>query len=316
MYDVMNSGHNRPRRSTAGQATFQRPAVVTTVAELRRTVAAWRTQGERVALVPTMGALHEGHLSLVGIGHALCERVVVSIFVNPTQFAPSEDFDKYPRQPDADLDLLGSVGTDLAFIPAVREMYPRWPERLLTTVHVGALSDGLETRFRPGHFDGVATVVAKLLLQCLPDAAIFGEKDYQQLQVIRRMVADLDIPVDIVPGPTIRDAHGLALSSRNAYLSAEQSRIARRLNQVLFALARQFEQNPDSAHIGAWLDWGRQELADAGFDSVDYLELRDADSLASVTTLAKPARLLAATRLGGIRLIDNIAVPAQPAPPA
>ncbi|RUW84860.1 pantoate--beta-alanine ligase, partial [Mesorhizobium sp. M8A.F.Ca.ET.023.01.1.1] len=194
---------------------MSRPHVVDSVAELRARIRDWRRDGQRIALVPTMGALHDGHLSLIKIALERADRCVVSIFVNPTQFAPSEDLDKYPRQLARDLDMLTMAKADLAFTPDVNEMYPLG---FATKISVGGPSAGLETDFRPTFFDGVATVVAKLLLQAAPDLAIFGEKDYQQLCVVKQLCRDLDLPVEIIGAPTIRDAHGLAMSSRNAYL--------------------------------------------------------------------------------------------------
>ncbi|MCB1814210.1 MAG: pantoate--beta-alanine ligase, partial [Candidatus Competibacteraceae bacterium] len=224
--------------STAGKTI---PTLVTTVAELRQLVRDWRQAGDRIALVPTMGALHAGHLSLVELARRHCERVVTSIFVNPTQFGPQEDFSRYPRPLENDMAALGKVHCDLVFNPGLEQMYPDGPEGGLCSVQVRGLSDDLEGRFRPGHFDGVATVVTKLLLQCLPDVAMFGEKDYQQLLVVRRMVRDLMIPTEILAGPTIRDENGLALSSRNQYLDAEQYQIAIQLNKILRALAERLQ---------------------------------------------------------------------------
>src|SRR5829696_5171261 len=207
-------------------------AIAPTVESLRRATAGWRGAGERIALVPTMGALHEGHLALARLARDRADRVVVSIFVNPTQFAPGEDFSSYPRTVEEDRRRLGGLA-DLIFTPAIEEMYP---EGSATTVSVaGPAAAGLEDRFRPTHFQGVATVVAKLLIQAAPDAAVFGEKDYQQLKVIMRMTADLSLAVEIVPAPTVREPDGLALSSRNRYLSPEERRTA----PALFANLRQ-----------------------------------------------------------------------------
>src|ERR1700722_5312636 len=204
--------------------------VARSVGELRLHVAAWRAAGERVGLVPTMGALHAGHMALVAAARARCQRTVASIFVNPKQFGPREDFSTYPRPESDDLAKLTQAGADLAFIPAVEEIYP---EGFATTISVGGPSEGLCGAHRPGHFDGVATVVAKLLIQAAPDAAFFGEKDYQQLMVVRRMTQDLNLPVEIVGVPTVREADGLALSSRNVYLSAEERRLAPDLHRVM-----------------------------------------------------------------------------------
>src|SRR3954467_1539240 len=217
--------------------------IARTIADLRRQVAAWRGGGDRIGLVPTMGAIHAGHLAL---GHAAAEqneRVVTSLFVNPKQFGPSEDFSSYPRDEAADLAAFEGAGVDLVFMPAVEEMYP---PGFATNVRVAGVSEGLDGTFRPGHFEGVATVVCKLLLQCLPDAAYFGEKDYQQLMVVRRMARDLDIPVRIAGGPTVREPDGLALSSRNIYLSPEERQIAPSLHQVLNDMAAAIATAPDT----------------------------------------------------------------------
>jgi pantoate--beta-alanine ligase len=275
-----------------------------TVAALRAQVAAWRGAGERVALVPTMGALHEGHLSLVRLGRSQAGRVVASLFVNPTQFGPNEDFAAYPRNEAADARLLAEVGCDLLYAPAVEEMYP---QGFAAQVRVKGISELLDGAARPGHFDGVATVVTKLLLQCAPDIAIFGEKDFQQLQVIRRLVRDLDIPVEIVGGPTARGEDGLALSSRNAYLDAAQREVAVQLNQVLKAAVGRLRAGEPVAEVEAAAVGALQA---SGFDSVDYVAVRDPDTLAPLGPgpLAAPARILAAVRVGRARLIDNMAV--------
>lgn len=266
------------------------------VADLRKVVAAWRADGKAIGLVPTMGALHAGHLALVdATRRAGADRVVVSIFVNPTQFGPKEDFGKYPRQEARDLERLEEVGADLAYLPTVGEIYP---DGFATTVAPsGTIVADLEATFRPGHFAGVATVVAKLLIQVAPDIAAFGEKDYQQLLVIRRMARDLDIPCRILPVPTVRDDHGLALSSRNAYLTPEQLAVARRLNEVLSEIAR------GSMPVGE----GSAQLLQAGFDAVDYLSLRDAETL-DAPVEGRSRRVLAVARLGSVRLLDNMAV--------
>lgn len=272
------------------------------VAELRARVAAWRKDGLRVALVPTMGALHQGHLALVRRALELADRVVVSVFVNPIQFGPNEDFDAYPRTLDADRALLATVGASLAFAPSVAEMYP---EGFSTAVTVSGVSEGLCGGSRPGHFSGVATVVTKLLLQTLPDVACFGEKDYQQVQVIRRFVRDLDIPVEIVGVPTVREADGLARSSRNAYLTPEERAAAPNLHRTLQDTAAAIRAG---SAVDAALEAGKRALLAAGFAAVDYLELRAAEGLAPLAALDRPARLLVAARLGKTRLIDNIPV--------
>jgi pantoate--beta-alanine ligase len=278
--------------------------VVRTVAELRARIRAWRDKGERVGLVPTMGALHEGHLSLVRRARQDAERVVASIFVNPTQFAPGEDFEAYPRDEARDAELLASVGCGLLYAPDVAQMYP---QGFSTRVTVSGVSEPLEGAARPAHFAGVATVVTKLLLQALPDVAVFGEKDYQQLQVIRRLVRDLDIPVEIVGAPTMRAGDGLALSSRNAYLSDAERLVASRLNLVLARLAQALADGVDVAASEAQ---AVQALRQAGFDNVDYVEARGAEDLRRLGPgpVDGPARVLAAAWLGRTRLIDNMAV--------
>ena len=276
--------------------------VARSVAALRRRVGEWRAQGERIGLVPTMGALHAGHLALVAAAQAQCQRAVVSIFVNPKQFGPREDFSSYPRPIEDDLAKLAAAGADLAYIPAVDEMYP---DAFATTISLTGPAEPLEGSHRPGHFDGVATVVCKLLTQAAPDAAFFGEKDYQQLLVVRRMARDLDLPVEIVGVPTVREPDGLALSSRNFYLSPEERRIAPSLNRALRAAARDIAEGMSAAPA---LERAVADLNAAGF-AVEYIELRDAETLAPLADAkSRPARLLAAARLGRTRLIDNIAV--------
>ncbi|WP_018262200.1 pantoate--beta-alanine ligase [Methylobacterium sp. WSM2598] len=281
------------------------PAAVARLADvpaLRAQVRAWREAGEAVALVPTMGALHEGHLALVRQGRETCRRVVVSIFVNPTQFGPSEDFSRYPRDPERDLALLAGAGADAAYLPDVATMYPPC---FSTTVSVAGLTEVLCGPLRPGHFAGVATVVTKLLLQALPDRALFGEKDYQQLQVIRRFVRDLDLPVTIEGVPTVREPDGLALSSRNLYLTAAEREVAPRLHAVLRDVA---EAVRGGGATGPALAEGSVALAAAGFAPVQYLSVNDADSLAPLERVDGPARVLAAAYLGRTRLIDNVPV--------
>jgi pantoate--beta-alanine ligase len=278
--------------------------VVRTVSDLRAEVAAWRKAGLRVALVPTMGALHEGHLSLVRRALEEAERVVASVFVNPTQFAPGEDFEAYPRGEARDAELLASAGCHLLYAPTAAQMYP---EGFSTTVTVSGVSGPLEGERRPTHFAGVATVVAKLLIQAGPEVAVFGEKDWQQLQVIRRMARDLDLPVRILGAPTQRAEDGLALSSRNAYLTPEQRVVAGVLNRVVKALA-------EAAAAGEPLEPAEQAAADvlleAGFDTVDYITVRHAETLEPLRPSIgdAPARVLAAAWLGQTRLIDNMAV--------
>ena len=275
--------------------------IVRTVAALRAQVAAWRAAGHRVALVPTMGALHEGHLSLVRLGREKAERVVTSLFVNPTQFAPAEDLDAYPRDEAKDAALLAGAGCDLLYAPTVGEIYPQGFATTVTVAGVSAPMDGIA---RPTHFAGVATVVAKLLNQCAPDTAIFGEKDYQQLTVIRRLARDLDLPVEIIGAPTVRDADGLALSSRNAYLTAQERLAAPALHRVLRAAAEALARGAAVEVVEAA---GLAELAAAGFGAVDYFETRGADDLTRMGQgpVSGPSRVFVAAKLGKARLIDN-----------
>ena len=281
-----------------------RLGIVRSVADLRAQVRTWRQAGQRVALTPTMGALHEGHLSLVRLGRARANRVVASLFVNPTQFAPHEDFDAYPRDEARDADLLAEAGCDLLYAPGVEAMYG---PGFATTVTVSGVSEPLDGAARPGHFAGVATVVTKLLLQAAPDLAIFGEKDYQQLQVIRRLVADLDVPVEIVGAPIVREPDGLALSSRNAYLTPAERPVAAQLHRALAqAAARVRSGNPvadaEAEAVAA--------LTAAGFARVDYVEVRSPGDLARLGPgpITGPARILGAAVLGRTRLIDNLEV--------
>ena len=277
--------------------------IVRTIADLRSHIASWRSTGARVGLVPTMGALHDGHLALVKAARAECERVVATIFVNPKQFAPNEDLDAYPRREEADLAMLRSAGIALVFMPGTAEMYP---PGFATRVRVAGLTDCLCGAHRPGHFDGVSTVVTKLLIQSLPDVAYFGEKDYQQLVVVRRLARDLDISVRIAGVPTVRDTDGLALSSRNAYLSPEERRVAPALARVLQRMAAALVVQ--SAAVANEIARGIADLESAGF-AVEYLEIRDADTLAPVTeTITGPARVFAAAHLGRTRLIDNLPI--------
>ncbi|MGE0750128.1 MAG: pantoate--beta-alanine ligase [Variibacter sp.] len=277
--------------------------VVRDLARLRRLVAKYRGQGESVALVPTMGALHDGHISLVRAGRRRAKRVVVSIFVNPTQFAPTEDFASYPRTFEADVAALRDVGADVVWNPPVEVMYPA--DFVTRIVPAGPATAGLEDASRPHFFGGVATIVCKLLLQCLPDIAVFGEKDYQQLKVVTQMAKDLNIPTRIFGAPTVREKDGLAMSSRNAYLSAEERKQASLLYQVLRDCAARIGEGEKPANV---LGTGRKQIARGGF-ALDYLELRDAETLAPVSGAEKPLRLLVAAKLGATRLIDNIAVP-------
>lgn len=274
-----------------------------TVADLRRQVVALRNAGKRIGFVPTMGALHEGHLALVAEARRLSDAVVASIFVNPTQFAAHEDLGTYPRQETRDAELLAAAGCSILFAPDAAEMYP---DGFATGVQVGGPSAGLETDFRPHFFGGVAVVVAKLLNQVQADLAVFGEKDYQQLMVVRRMARDLDIPTEILGAPTVRDAHGLALSSRNAYLSADELAVARRLNVVLRAAAERAAAGEPVATVETE---AARALVASGFAKVDYVAVRHAETLAPFSGLVDgTARILAAAWLGRTRLIDNMAV--------
>ena len=276
--------------------------IVRTVADLRQVVSSWHKDGLSVGLVPTMGALHAGHLALIEQSVNAMDRTVATLFVNPKQFGPNEDLDTYPRDEDGDRDKLSVAGTDLLFAPSADEMYARGNS---TGVSVAGLGDILEGEFRPGFFDGVATVVAKLSIQAGADTAYFGEKDYQQLLVIRRLARDLDIPTVIEGVAIVRADDGLALSSRNAYLSDEERRIAPALHQTLLGAAEKAGAGEDVAGIEAW---AHTQLLDAGFTSVDYLTVRDAETLEAYGALGKdrPARVLAAAKLGSTRLIDNI----------
>jgi pantoate--beta-alanine ligase len=273
-----------------------------TIASLRARLAAWRAEGATIALVPTMGALHAGHIALVREARRRAKRTVVSIFVNPTQFAPTEDLASYPREEAADLRKLAAEGVDTVFAPSVAEMYP---DGFATRIIVGGPAEELESASRPHFFGGVATVVAKLLTIAGADYAIFGEKDYQQLLVVRRLVTDLAIPTEIVGLPTVREADGLALSSRNAYLSPAERATAPRLNAVLVATAKSIRTG---APVETALASARNNLASVGF-LVDYLQVRNARTLARASAMKDgPLRLLAAVWLGKTRLIDNVPV--------
>jgi pantoate--beta-alanine ligase len=275
--------------------------VVRRIADLRAIVARWKEGGDRIGFVPTMGALHEGHLSLVKLARRYSQRVIVSIFVNPTQFAPQEDFARYPRMERSDAQKLADAHTDLLFSPDRDEMYGM---NFATTISVSGPALGLESDFRPHFFSGVATVVTKLLNQCTPHVAVFGEKDYQQLAVIRRLVSDLDLPIEIIGAPTLRETDGLAMSSRNMYLTAQERAVASRLNVILSDAAEKIRNGGNveaiCAHAGAGL------LA-AGFSAVDYVAVRDAETFGPFVA-TRSGRLLAAAWLGQTRLIDNLPV--------
>ena len=270
---------------------------VRTAAQLRAAISAWRKAGDSIAFVPTMGALHAGHMALVAAARVAARRSVVSIFVNPAQFGAGEDFDRYPRREEADAALLAQAGCDLLFAPTAAEIYP---PGFATTVHVRGLSEVLDGAARPGHFDGVATVVARLLALVCADVAIFGEKDWQQLLVVRRLAADLALHTTITGHPIVREPDGLALSSRNQYLGAAGRAVAPMLYVTLVEACEGLRAGRVDALAAA-----RARLEGAGF-RVDYLEMRDADDLTPRDT--PPGRLLAAAWLGGTRLIDNIAV--------
>ncbi|NKB19120.1 MAG: pantoate--beta-alanine ligase [Alphaproteobacteria bacterium] len=277
--------------------------IVRSVEGLRVTVAAWRRDGKTVGLVPTMGAIHVGHLSLVSEAKARCDKVIASIFVNPTQFGENEDFDAYPADEVHDVRELSDAGTDLVFCPGRDDVYP---EGFSTIVSVTGVTSGLCGPFRPGHFDGVATVVAKLLLQCLPNVAVFGEKDYQQLLVIRQVARDLNIPVDIIGAPIIREADGLAMSSRNRYLSVDERALAPQLNRVLADVAAAILTKPSDCQ--SICRNAREELLELGFMSVDYVSVCDTDTLDLLKSYTGSARVFGAARLGTARLIDNLAI--------
>jgi pantoate--beta-alanine ligase len=269
---------------------------------LEKALAELRAGGARIGFVPTMGALHAGHMALVAEARARADHVVASIFVNPTQFAAGEDLDVYPRREAGDAAMLEAEGVAILWAPDVSTMYPGGP---VTSLRAGSAGEGLDGEARPGHFDGVATVVARLFAQVRPDVALFGEKDYQQLAVIREMVVEQGLAIDIVGVPTQRDADGLALSSRNAYLTPDERRAARALPRALGDAARAIE---GGAPIAEALERAAARLAEAGFDAVDYVALCDSATLRPLGNLDRPARLLAAARIGNTRLIDNLPV--------
>ncbi len=280
-----------------------KPLVLTTIEAVRDYRAALTAQGKTLAFVPTMGALHEGHLSLMQLGAAKADAVICSIFVNPTQFGPNEDYSRYPRTWDSDLQKLADGHVHAVFAPDETVMYP---EKNATTIQVSGLTSGLCGPIRPGHFDGVALVVTKLLNIVQPEIAIFGEKDFQQLQVIRQFVRDLNMNIEIVGAPTMRDAHGLAMSSRNAYLTADEYEIATSLNRILYKVADNFRKGVNASQL---IDAAKAELIGIGFNAIDYVAICNADTLQPMEQYTgDKARVLAAVHLGKTRLIDNIAV--------
>lgn len=276
--------------------------VLRSVAELRTAVAGWRRRGETVGLVPTMGGLHDGHLALVRRARAENDRVIATVFVNPRQFDRAEDLKTYPRDEARDARLLEEAGADLLFAPEVTEMYP---DDFCTRVTVDGLTRCMDGVYRPGHFEGVATVVCKLLLQSLPDRAYFGEKDFQQLLVVRQLAGDLNIPVEIVPVETVRNPDGLAMASRNVYLTEEERAVAPLLYGKMQEVAADLR---DGAPALPLIIWATEAWLKAGFAGIDYFDLRDAETLNPLERLNnRPARLLVAAWLGKVRLIDNIA---------
>jgi len=278
--------------------------IVRTVADLRETVAGWRGEGARVAVVPTMGALHAGHLSLIEAGLDVAQRVIVTLFVNPRQFNNPGDLAAYPRTEQDDAVKVEAAGGHVLYAPDGDEMYP---EGFATAVSVAGVTEGLCGAFRPGHFDGVSTVVSKLFLQTGAAYAMFGEKDFQQLHVVRRMARDLDIPIRVIGCPTVREADGLAMSSRNARLSEEERAVAPRLAHALTVASARLTAGEGLDRV---LVETRGAIVDAGFREVEYLELRAEEDLAPLATADSPARLLVAAWLGTVRLIDNVPVAA------
>jgi pantoate--beta-alanine ligase len=276
--------------------------IVRSINDLRSHVRKWKKSDESISIVPTMGALHAGHLSLVREAKSLTDRVIVTLFVNPSQFDSPEDLDKYPRNEDDDIDKLNSYNIDLLYAPQTDEIYPIGHS---TKIVVSGVSRGLCGDFRPGHFDSVATVVGKLLIQSLADKAFFGEKDFQQLHVIKRMVADLDLPVEIVHCKTIREHDQLALSSRNSQLSSNDRKIAPIFAQTLFVAARQIEEGVDVATV---IHNSKEKLIMSGFSKIDYIELRAESDLRALSKFDESGRIMAAVYLGNVRLIDNVEI--------
>ncbi len=277
--------------------------IVRSISDLRRLTGNWRQEGKKGAIVPTMGALHAGHLSLVQAARAKADEVLVTIFLNPKQFNNLDDLKNYPKTEAADIAKLKEAGVSAVFIPPATEMYP---DGFNTTVSVGGLTDGLCGEKRPGHFEGVATVVAKLFLQSGADLAFFGEKDFQQLQIIRKLARDLDIPTEVVGCPTVREEDGLAMSSRNALLSSHERQVAPRLASIL---SETVEKISAETNLQALLDEARSDILASGFREVEYLELRSEEDLRLVESINSPMRLFVAACLGQTRLIDNMPVP-------
>ncbi len=276
--------------------------IIRTKQELRQAISALKANGKSIGFVPTMGALHPGHISLIDIAKSKADAVVSSIFVNPAQFAPHEDFDKYPRTEQSDLARLEISGVSIAYLPNKAEIYP---ENFSTQISMGNIGKILEGVSRPHFFDGVALVVTKLFMQVMPDIAIFGEKDYQQLTVIKKLVRELDIPVEVIGAPILREEDGLAMSSRNVYLGSEARKISSNLYKVLNIIKEKLIAGED---VKQTLLWGETELLKAGFEQVDYLTLCNAETLETTEDLQEPVRLLATVRISGIRLLDNIAI--------
>ena len=276
--------------------------VLRTIAELRQHTSRWRITGQTIGLIPTMGALHNGHLSLIKLAQGKCDRIIATIFVNPRQFLPNEDFDEYPRNEESDIQKLIGMGVDLLFAPKAPEMYQ--PDAS-TTVIISKLTDCLCATSRPGFFDGVGTVVTKLLIQALPDLAIFGEKDYQQLLVIKRLTRDLDIPAEIIGAPTIREADGLAVSSRNVFLSKANRETAAKVFEILKKTATAIALGND---VLVTCEEARSELMLAGFSEIDYFEARHSETLELIQSFENSGRLFAAVWLGSTRLIDNLEI--------
>ena len=276
--------------------------VARTIAELRQHTSRWRIAGQTIGLIPTMGALHNGHLSLIKLAQGKCDRVIATIFVNPRQFLPNEDFDEYPRNEESDIQKLIEMDVDLLFAPKASEMYQ--PDAS-TTVVISKLTDCLCATSRPGFFDGVGTVVTKLLIQALPDLAIFGEKDYQQLLVIKRLTRDLDIPAEIIGAPTIREADGLAVSSRNVFLSKANRETASKVFEILKKTATAIALGND---VLVACEEARSKLMLAGFSEIDYFEARHSETLELIQNFENNGRLFAAVWLGSTRLIDNLEI--------